>query len=157
HNRHVRCVCSTILNYLNNNNISDNERNKFSICILLNYLAYSTLSVLYYPKKRSELDNACNVLEKIWNERVDDRNNWKQRKELYEYYVDIDGIISTAKFFNTGRNDYYKYVMYKKRLYNCFMNDVLSFIMLNVQIFLRNVKSTIQKCCYLSLYVTKIY
>ncbi|GAB69972.1 hypothetical protein PCYB_007210, partial [Plasmodium cynomolgi strain B] len=44
------------------------------------------------------------------------------RKELFEYYVDNDGIISTAKFYKTGCNDYYKYVKYKERLYYYIMN-----------------------------------
>ncbi|GAB69894.1 hypothetical protein PCYB_006430, partial [Plasmodium cynomolgi strain B] len=75
---------------------------------------------------------------------------------LYEYYVDIYGIITTDKFYNTTCYDYYKYATFKERLYDYFMNPCSISYKVDCPNFLRNVNSTIQKRCYLSLCITKI-
>ncbi|GAB70014.1 hypothetical protein PCYB_007630, partial [Plasmodium cynomolgi strain B] len=140
YNRNLSDVCSTILINLKNNNVSVNDGNMLTICKLLNYWEYCTLNGLYHSKNGSEIDNSYNVLAKIWKEHVNDNSSehyykkykpdyvhfiytdWKQKKELYEYYFDIGVIKSTPKFFNTGYDDYYKYVKYKVRLYDYYKN-----------------------------------
>ncbi|CAI7717569.1 VIR protein [Plasmodium vivax] len=138
HSIPLRHVCATILNYLKYNGVSDNDNDEFSICKLLNYWAYNKLNDLYHSKKKSEIDNAYKVLENIWKERVFDSTNadyykkckpdivlfdhddWKQRKELYEYYIDSGPIIQTAERYEQDCDNYYNYVKNKERLYKYF-------------------------------------
>ncbi|KNA00914.1 hypothetical protein PVNG_05344 [Plasmodium vivax North Korean] len=133
---HVTYVCSIILNYLKNNNVSDNNTNQFSICKLLNYWAYSKLNDLFPSKGKSEIDNFYKEIEKIWKERINDRSSadyygkckpdillfdyddWKLRKELYDYYVDILPISISPESYKQDCEQYYKYIKYKKKIYD---------------------------------------
>ncbi|SCA82027.1 VIR protein [Plasmodium vivax] len=136
HHKHVRHVCATVLNYLKYNNDSDNDKNVYSICKLLNYWAYSKLNDLYGSMNETEIEKAFSALEKIWMNLVHDRSrkeyfnkckpdiilfsytDWKQRKELYDYYVDILPISIYPKIYTNDCDEYYKYIKYKKKIYD---------------------------------------
>ncbi|KMZ83208.1 hypothetical protein PVBG_06375 [Plasmodium vivax Brazil I] len=47
-------------------------------------------------------------------------NDWRERKELYEYYVDYDPIIKTVKNYSYTCKEFYQYVEKKKYIYNHF-------------------------------------
>ncbi|VUZ93662.1 PIR protein [Plasmodium vivax] len=133
---HVTYVCSIILNYLKNNNVSDNNTNQFSICKLLNYWAYSTLNDLFPTEGKSKIDYFYKEIEKIWYKRINDSSSvdyykkckpdrvlfdyddWKLRKELYDYYVDILPISKYLKFYTADCEQYYKYIKYKQKIYD---------------------------------------
>ncbi|CAI7718683.1 PIR protein [Plasmodium vivax] len=133
---HVTYVCSIILNYLKNNKVSDNNTDQFSVCKLLNYWAYSKLNDLFPSKGKSEIDNFYKEIEKIWKERINDSSSadyyrkckpdillfdyddWKLRKELYDYYVDILPISISPESYKQDCEQYYKYIKYKKKIYD---------------------------------------
>ncbi|CAG9480085.1 unnamed protein product [Plasmodium vivax] len=134
--REVRNICATILNYLETTySASNHTDDAYDVCKLLNYWVFSRLSEIYVSGDTSTAKDAFNTLERIWNRFIQDKkhelhikicqpdrvfiyDDWKQRKELYDYYVDIDPIFKIAKFIPKDCDQYYKYVKYKKKIYD---------------------------------------
>ncbi|KMZ87236.1 hypothetical protein PVBG_04021 [Plasmodium vivax Brazil I] len=100
-NRNVRNICAKILNYLKTiYSTSDNTKNEYDVCKLLNYWVF-----------KCKPDRA-----------VFDYDDWEKRKELYDYFVNIDSIRRIAEVYDLGCDEYYKYVKYKQKLYDYYEN-----------------------------------
>ncbi|KMZ76949.1 hypothetical protein PVIIG_05902 [Plasmodium vivax India VII] len=108
----------------------------YDVCKLLNYWVFSRLSEIYVSDNTSTAKDAFDTLDRIWNQFIKEKgreldikkcrpdrvlfsyNDWKKRKELYDYYVDIGPIVQFAKSISHDCDQYYKYVKYKKKIYD---------------------------------------
>ncbi|CAI7719393.1 Plasmodium vivax Vir protein, putative [Plasmodium vivax] len=135
--REVRNICATILNYLETTySASNHTGDAYDVCKLLNYWVFSRLSEIYVSDNTSTAKDAFDTLDRIWNQFIKEKgreldikkcrpdrvlfsyNDWKKRKELYDYYVDIGPIVQFAKSISHDCDQYYKYVKYKKKIYD---------------------------------------
>ncbi|SCA60584.1 Plasmodium vivax Vir protein, putative [Plasmodium vivax] len=134
----VKIICARLLKYLENNSFSRNEDNVNSYCLLLNYWVLSSLNNYLYLKYPSKLVPALGNIESIWTSFIEDNLNklgnetckpiqriimdtdWKDRKELYEYYVDYYQLSETVKIYTNMCEEFYEYVESKKKLYKHF-------------------------------------
>ncbi|KMZ83328.1 hypothetical protein PVBG_05724 [Plasmodium vivax Brazil I] len=141
----VKSICIKILNYLKTHDFSNKEKLKYDVCTLLNYWAYDSLNLVLYSNKFNTFNNSNNINLKfaeivdIWNRFLEEKlrkpehetcrpisnivayNDWKQRKELYEYYVDYSPIYEYLPYSKPDRcKEFYHYVESKKQLYKYF-------------------------------------
>ncbi|SBS89903.1 PIR Superfamily Protein [Plasmodium ovale curtisi] len=90
----------------------------YDVSLLLNYRLYNELSSIYGTNNISDISRAFGGHQLIWayHDYYKKRNSyhnkckpdlsivnhphWKQRKELYDYYVDYDILSTTAKMFD---------------------------------------------------------
>ncbi|VVA00050.1 PIR protein [Plasmodium vivax] len=133
----VKKICARLLKYLESNTIPRNT-DKYDVCILLNFWVYKKLFDTFHSKDISYVYQAFGKLQPIWNGFVDDKikksehkkcrpisdlvlyGDWKERKELHEYYVDYDDLINTLVGWPQRCEEIYKYVESKKTLYDHF-------------------------------------
>ncbi|SBT51037.1 PIR Superfamily Protein [Plasmodium ovale wallikeri] len=118
---------------INHSDLSHYDENS---CILLNYWIYDKLNHILGDKNTSDV--AFCSLQLPWNYPMNNRSNfaysnkckdnfdmlnhdeWKKRKELYDYYVDIETLISTANNYVDEYKYYYEYIEKKTELYKYF-------------------------------------
>ncbi|CAI7719872.1 Plasmodium vivax Vir protein, putative [Plasmodium vivax] len=130
-------TCAKLLYYLKNNQISNKQNAKYDVCPLLNYWLYSKLNMIlkFHDSDIKPTfakfviiwnDFILDVLKKTKNETCEPMSNivayedWKKRKELYEYYVNYDALSDTVKTFPNKCEEFYQYVEGKKELYEYF-------------------------------------
>ncbi|SBT02968.1 PIR Superfamily Protein [Plasmodium ovale curtisi] len=132
-------ICKNILRYLDKYAASIDNKTEYDVCILLNYWIYDTLTEILGSENTSKKINlAFGSLQWMWNYPVDalkrtayynkcqpnfdivKHEDWKKRKELYEYYVDYKTILYTANNFDKTCNEFYKRIEEKKKLYEYF-------------------------------------
>ncbi|SBT01058.1 PIR Superfamily Protein [Plasmodium ovale curtisi] len=131
-------ICEKILRHLENSTIWNDENSGYDVCILLNYWVYDTLTALFGADNNAKIVAAFGKLQPIWNELIADdkqpaffnkcapdhdipsQNDWKSRKELYDYCVNYALIESVSKYYNVKCRDYYKYIEGKTSLYTYF-------------------------------------
>ncbi|KMZ76764.1 hypothetical protein PVIIG_05845 [Plasmodium vivax India VII] len=136
--RLVRNYCARLLKYLETNSFSRNNDNEYDYCLLLNYWVYSSLNIILHSKYPSQIVPAFGNIVFIWNSFIKDKlkkpeneickpnsdiimhKDWRDRKELYEYYVDYKPIIQTVKNYSYTCKEYYHYVENKKKIYKHF-------------------------------------
>ncbi|SCA59731.1 VIR protein [Plasmodium vivax] len=134
----IKKICLRLLKYLENNSFSRNNDNEYIYCLLLNYWVFSSLNILLYSKHSSKIVPAFAEIVLTWYNFIDyklkERENitckpisnipayddWKKRKELYEYYLDYYPVSLTVKNYPVRCNEFYKYVESKKNLYEHF-------------------------------------
>ncbi|SCA60077.1 Plasmodium vivax Vir protein, putative [Plasmodium vivax] len=140
----IQKTCARLLTYLETDSFSTNNDNQYDYCLLLNYWVLNNLNIFLYLKNSSQIVPAFGKIEFIWNSFIDDNlqnrrnetckpihsiimdNDWRDRKELYEYYVDYSPIIETVKNYSYTCKEYYHYVESKKKLYEHFKEPCLS-------------------------------
>ncbi|GAB69742.1 hypothetical protein PCYB_004910, partial [Plasmodium cynomolgi strain B] len=131
---HFKKICVAILNYLKNNySASNHTSNGYDDCKLLSYGAYSRIFDILREKRYTIIPYA--QLQRIWNgfiERLPENQrckpihemlsytDWRERKELYEYYVNYSLIVDLANSYNERCNEFYEYVKKKAHLYEYF-------------------------------------
>ncbi|SBT59127.1 PIR Superfamily Protein [Plasmodium ovale wallikeri] len=104
--------------------------------MLLNYWIYDKLNNILGDKGIADV--AFGSLQLPWNYTMNNRSNitysnkckdnfeilnhvdWKKRKELYDYYVDVETLVSTANNFVDQCKYYYEYIDKKTELYKHF-------------------------------------
>ncbi|KMZ89341.1 hypothetical protein PVBG_03691 [Plasmodium vivax Brazil I] len=97
-----------------------------------------------YLKPFSYISSAFGKIELIWNDFIEKKlkhrknetcepihsiimdNDWRDRKELYEYYVNYDALSDTVKIFTNMCEEFFQYVESKKKLYEHFKEPCLS-------------------------------
>ncbi|VVA00040.1 PIR protein [Plasmodium vivax] len=138
-------LCSILLRFLNDSGTrTGNIKSNYDDCILFNYWMYGVLEQRYKRKYYSELIPIYGDLQTMWNSLVENKsktsyydkckpdnsivsqNDWKQRKELYDYCVNSGTIVNTANIFNHTCKDIYTYIKGKKHLYERFNEPCLS-------------------------------
>ncbi|VUZ93910.1 PIR protein [Plasmodium vivax] len=137
----VKNICVKLLNYLKTNKFSNKPNSQYNVCTLLNYWVYDRLNLVLYSNN-SDNSNYINrkfgEIVEIWNsflieklKKPDDKtcvpdsrivayDDWKQRKELYEYYVDYYPIKQSLVPYPQRCKEFYQYVESKKPLYKYF-------------------------------------
>ncbi|SBT02972.1 PIR Superfamily Protein [Plasmodium ovale curtisi] len=103
----------------------------------------SHCNAVVFPKNRNHINKAFGSLQYIWHYIITDKkeksyynkckplfeeilnyNDWKQRKQLYDYYVDYDTLFNTAINYRDERcTEYYKKIEEKKPLYDYFKKE----------------------------------
>ncbi|CAG9474525.1 unnamed protein product [Plasmodium vivax] len=134
----VKRICAKLLKYLKTYSFSRNNDNEYDFCILLNYWVYNSLNLTLQSRNSSLIFLAFGNIELIWNSFIEDKLNkpenetcepnhnivlyddWRKRKELYEYYVDYYQMSKTVENFPEKCKDYYEYIEYKAHLYEHF-------------------------------------
>ncbi|SBT73316.1 Plasmodium vivax Vir protein, putative, partial [Plasmodium ovale] len=141
---YMKHICKKILKYLEHSEQWVENKSVYDECILLNYWVYDTLDK-YFNHNTDDTKKAFGTLQLKWSYLIDDSSktafykkckplfkeildyhDWKQRKELYDYYVDFDTLFGTAKNIPAKCEEYYKIIEGKKSLYNHFENECLS-------------------------------
>ncbi|KMZ89393.1 hypothetical protein PVBG_05989, partial [Plasmodium vivax Brazil I] len=137
--RRVRNICATILNYLETKySASDHTTDAYDVCTLLNYWAYNRLNIVLHSNNSKYINQKFGEIIGIWNtfnevelnkpenktckpiSNIVAYDDWKKRKELYEYYVDYSPINTYLDFYPSLCKKFYKYVESKKSLYKYF-------------------------------------
>ncbi|SBT84068.1 PIR protein [Plasmodium ovale] len=139
HKNEAKQICEKILRYLDKYAAFIDNKTEYDVCILLNYwiydeltdifgsenisnnfnLAFSDIQMMWsYPSKelqKTSYYNKCKPKFEIFN-----HEDWKKRRELYEYYVDYKTIFNTAKSYDNVCREYYKKIEQKKYLFEHF-------------------------------------
>ncbi|KMZ94650.1 hypothetical protein PVMG_02539 [Plasmodium vivax Mauritania I] len=134
--RYVKKICKQTLSYLKTKySKPDNQNDKYDVCNLLNYWVYSRLDMTYAFKNDFNVFQAHGNLIQKWYDFIDHKLNrtnpnickpipnipaqpdWKERKELLNYCVDVDELRSIANTFPLECNKYYRYIKSKTELY----------------------------------------
>ncbi|SCA59684.1 VIR protein [Plasmodium vivax] len=136
----VKIVCARLLKYLETNKNSKNEDNEYNICILLNYWVYNRLSLILQSKPSSYIYQAFGEIGNIWSSFIEDKlkdveketckhmhnivnhYDWKKRKGLYDYCVNIDALKEIVLRYPRICNDVHEYIEDKAHLYEHFRN-----------------------------------
>ncbi|KMZ82506.1 hypothetical protein PVIIG_05367 [Plasmodium vivax India VII] len=134
----VKIICARLLKYLEKKSFPRNNDNVNSYCLLLNYWVLSSLHIYLHSRNPSKIVPALGTIESIWTSFIDDNLNklgnetckpiqgiimdtdWKDRKELYEYYVDYYPLSETVNIYTNMCEEFYEYVESKKKLYKHF-------------------------------------
>ncbi|SCA83586.1 VIR protein [Plasmodium vivax] len=132
-------ICKKYVRYLKTTEILNLLNPYYDVCILLYYWIYDKLAQVF--KAENTLDNvnkAFGNFQLIWSQlypysRNMNKNNkcypdftlvkhsdWKERKELYEYYVDYPTIKMISVIDKPNCNAYYEYLDGKAKLYEHF-------------------------------------
>ncbi|SBT00179.1 PIR Superfamily Protein [Plasmodium ovale curtisi] len=131
-------ICEKILRHLENSTVSNNDNSGYDDCLLLKYWIYSVLEDIFGSEDTSHIGNAFAGVQYIWNYIVEypnskpynkkckqhfdvfDYDDWKNRKELYDYYVDFRTLFDTAMRFDLVCEEYYRKIEEKIPLYKRF-------------------------------------
>ncbi|KMZ95230.1 hypothetical protein PVMG_05148 [Plasmodium vivax Mauritania I] len=137
-------TCAKLLKYLETDSFSKSNDNQYDYCLLLNYWVFSSLNMNLYLKPFSYISSAFGKIVLIWNDFIEKKlkhrknetcepihsiimdNDWRDRKELYEYYVNYDALSDTVKIFTNMCEEFFQYVESKKKLYEHFKEPCLS-------------------------------
>ncbi|SBT85028.1 PIR protein [Plasmodium ovale] len=139
----VKNVCAKFLRHLEKSVVWKVEKPEYDFCMLLNYWIYDKLTGIYGDKNTSEDVNiAFANIQSIWEYTINSSQNkiyyknckplfnilkhddWKKKKEFYEYYVDYDVLRSMAKNYDDDCK-YYKQIEGKISLYKYFEEQYL--------------------------------
>ncbi|KMZ95164.1 hypothetical protein PVMG_05082 [Plasmodium vivax Mauritania I] len=131
-------LCKRILKYLHHSKQWKENKNVYDECVLLNYWIYNELDT-YFSKNPSYINIAFSGLQLIWEpltensknsffykkckpmfKQILDHQDWKQRKELYDYYVDYDTLFGTAWGFPDKCEEYYEKIQKMISVYKYF-------------------------------------
>ncbi|KMZ96134.1 hypothetical protein PVNG_06030 [Plasmodium vivax North Korean] len=131
----LRRYCAVVLNYLENIYKKSEKQNwAYDDCLLLNYWIFGKI----YEQQKDLTKSAISFgeLQRLWYRLVEDttrissnnkcephsiiatQNDWRKRKELYDYFVDYDTLKGILPNYNTRCEEIYKYLKYKDKLYN---------------------------------------
>ncbi|CAI7724056.1 Plasmodium vivax Vir protein, putative [Plasmodium vivax] len=132
----VKRICAKVLEYLDTiYSKSYKQGDQYDVCLLLNYWVYSSLFNLLKIKGERFVYQAYAQLQLIWTDFLEDKrydklcepindmvshNDWRERKELYEYCIDYSPIKQIIDIFVQGCDEFYVYVENKARLYEHF-------------------------------------
>ncbi|KMZ83274.1 hypothetical protein PVBG_05901 [Plasmodium vivax Brazil I] len=130
----IKKICARVLKYIETiYKNSYNPDDPYDVCLLLNYWVYSRLFDIL--KKENYVYQAYAKLQSIWTAFLEDKrydnlcepindmvshNDWRERKELYEYCIDYSPIKQRIDIFVQGCDEFYVYVENKARLYEHF-------------------------------------
>ncbi|CAG9473061.1 unnamed protein product [Plasmodium vivax] len=141
HGSSLKRICAKLLNYLKTNTKSNKEDVKYDVCILLNYWLFSNLNIFLYSLDSTNIYLMFAKIEQIWNDFIEAKlkkrenetckplfnliihNDWRKRKDLYEYYVNYDQISKTIVNYPHRCKDFYEYIENKIPLFDYFKQN----------------------------------
>ncbi|KMZ88911.1 hypothetical protein PVBG_05840 [Plasmodium vivax Brazil I] len=136
----LKIRCAKLLKYLKTNKFSKKEDNEYDTCILLNYWLYNRLNVILQSDDSSNIYRAFGEIGNIWSSFIEDNLNdveketckhmhnivnhydWRKRKGLYDYCVNIDALKEIVLRYPRICNDVHEYIEDKAHLYEHFRN-----------------------------------
>ncbi|CAG9482002.1 unnamed protein product [Plasmodium vivax] len=134
--RGIKKICAKVLKYLDTIHKETYKKDDpYDVCLLLNYWVYSRLFDILQIRGESSVHIAYGNLQSIWTGFLLDKgyqnlckpitemvnhNDWRKRKELYEYYVDYDQIMQYKEHIPKRCREIYQYIGSKKTLYEHF-------------------------------------
>ncbi|SBT54935.1 PIR Superfamily Protein [Plasmodium ovale wallikeri] len=118
------------------------NKSGFDDCMLLNYWIYDRVAY-YFDNNISDINKYFDSVQYIWHYLITNKkeksyynkcnplfkeilnyNEWKQRKQLYDYYVDYDTLFNTDINYRDEKcKEYYKKTEEKKPLYYYFKKE----------------------------------
>ncbi|SBT57144.1 PIR Superfamily Protein [Plasmodium ovale wallikeri] len=110
----IKNICKRILRYLENNTVWKNINSVFDVL----------QTVRKHPIEKVERINYYQKCKPNMN--IDNYEDWKERRNLYEYYVNFDTLSKTAHRFDNVCEAYYKKIEGTKSLYKYFENKCSS-------------------------------
>ncbi|SCA59965.1 VIR protein [Plasmodium vivax] len=134
----VKKYCARLLKYLETDLFSRNNDNEYDTCILLNYWLYNRLNVILQSSNPSYTYQAFGRIGNIWSSFIEDNLNdveketckhmhnivnhydWRKRKGLYDYCVNIDALKEIVLRYPRICNDVHEYIEDKAHLYEHF-------------------------------------
>ncbi|SBT00956.1 PIR Superfamily Protein, partial [Plasmodium ovale curtisi] len=132
----VKIICKKFLRYLEKSPLWNFSDPGYDVCLLLNFWVYDKLNHIFGDKNKTDV--AFSNFQRLWNSATDyqrsipsdkkckdkfdilNKEDWKKRKELYDYYIDYDTNKLTLNFYGGKCEEYYKYIEGKKELYEYF-------------------------------------
>ncbi|KMZ96092.1 hypothetical protein PVNG_06282 [Plasmodium vivax North Korean] len=134
----LRILCAQLVKYLKTKYTTmNNEEIKYH-CVLLNYWIYSRLVYILRTEEMSVIAPILGEFDLKWNDivrelsgnplnnkcipdgRIITYNDWRNRKELYDYYVDYKYLISMAEMYDHNKCTYYNKIKEKQALFDYF-------------------------------------
>ncbi|KMZ92283.1 hypothetical protein PVMG_03638 [Plasmodium vivax Mauritania I] len=138
HFRYKR-LCSILLSFLKTSRpLSDKIDFAYDDCILFNYWMYNEIAQRYNYKNPSKVIHAFGDLQGIWNSLISDnlnpdyynkckpdfgiatKDDWIERKQLYDYCVNYKSLIATSKTHKDSCKTIYMYIKSNAKLYDHF-------------------------------------
>ncbi|SBS92937.1 PIR Superfamily Protein [Plasmodium ovale curtisi] len=137
-------VCERILRYLENSTALNTVNSSYDVCILFNYWIYDTLAGIYGAENTTDISHAFGSLQFIWsylnynpknytfykncklNFDSNDLEDWKKRKQLYDYCVNYDFLKGMARNFEDTCEEYYEKIAENTSIYEHFENLCLN-------------------------------
>ncbi|KMZ83266.1 hypothetical protein PVBG_05893, partial [Plasmodium vivax Brazil I] len=132
-------LCSILLRFLNNSSTRTNNINSdYDDCILFNYWIYDKLEQKYKNDYYKKFVPIYGDLQAMWNSLIEkpsknpyydkckpdntivNQNDWKQRKELYDYCVNYELIQKQMQFYENKCEQFYAYIKSHAPLYKQF-------------------------------------
>ncbi|KMZ83188.1 hypothetical protein PVBG_06024 [Plasmodium vivax Brazil I] len=129
----VKVICAKLLKYLETNTI--NKGDEYDVCKLLNFWVYRWLFDILGTNDEKYIPLVYGQLQLIWSFFIKDKpenktcvpiselvlhDDWRDRKELYDYCVDYSPFNKTIFGYNHRCKEFYKYVESKIPLYKHF-------------------------------------
>ncbi|CAI7724012.1 PIR protein [Plasmodium vivax] len=134
--RNIKNICARTLSYLKSKyTTSDDKKDEYDVCTLLNYWVYNRLDMAYGYNNYNKVIQAFGALQPIWDLFIEKelhkykskickpifniviQDDWQERKELLNYCVDVNALIRTTFTHQQSCNKYYQYIKSKTELY----------------------------------------
>ncbi|SBT84197.1 PIR protein [Plasmodium ovale] len=135
----VKTICKKFLRHLEKSPLWDLPNREYDFCSLLNYWIYDKLTYIFGNKDTSDV--AFGNFQLIWSYPteyitknipyktkckygidVHDHEDWKKRKEFYDYCVYFNTLNRMVTIYINKCNDFYEYIKKKEELYKYFQH-----------------------------------
>ncbi|EDL42768.1 variable surface protein Vir14, putative [Plasmodium vivax] len=131
-------TCAKLLYYLKTSTKLNKKVNNYDVCPLLNYWVYNRLNMFLSSYDPSYIKETFGNIVQIWYKFLEEtlskpddetckpnylivvQDDWRYRKELYEYYVNYSPLRLIVNSYPDTCIKFYKYVESKKELYKYF-------------------------------------
>ncbi|SCA59591.1 Plasmodium vivax Vir protein, putative [Plasmodium vivax] len=142
----IKGICKNLLRYLESiAKNGDRGNSAYDDCLLLNYWIYGRI-VGIHKKNSRNIIHAFGELQRVWNDFIKKhsitfcydkcqpdfhmvmKDDWRKRKELYDYFVDYVTIKNMHPYYPTRCKEIYTYlkdkdVLYKEYSKHCSKTD----------------------------------
>ncbi|KMZ76908.1 hypothetical protein PVIIG_06171 [Plasmodium vivax India VII] len=138
HEDEMKLICKKYLRFLDTSKAWSGLFYEYDISLLLNYWLYDKITHIYDTTQSEVIGIAFAALQRVWDlfpykPKYDpyykkchpdpnkvNQEDWKNRKKLYDYYVDYNYLSIMAKSYDYDECKYYKQIKGKKSLYDHF-------------------------------------
>ncbi|KMZ95029.1 hypothetical protein PVMG_06160 [Plasmodium vivax Mauritania I] len=137
-------ICKKYLRFLDNSEAWGDSNIEYDVSLLLNYWLYYKISAIHGFTNIDKIKIDYGALQGIWDHfnkniirkpyyykfkpdtKIFDEEDWEKIKELYEYYVDYDTLLGTARGFSPKCEEYYGRIKKMISVYKFFEEKCLS-------------------------------
>ncbi|KMZ77348.1 hypothetical protein PVIIG_06373, partial [Plasmodium vivax India VII] len=131
-------ICKQYKRFLDKCLVWSGPNYEYDFSLLLSYWLYEKLINIYGDTKAEEISFAFAAFQRIWGNFINSRKynsyyqkckpelnivnhkDWKNRKQLYDYYVDYYSLFETARTHDTFCKQYYTKIKEFSSLYEYF-------------------------------------